>query len=193
MSNRLEDSYFRLLEGDDLESNRSLLGGDSVYDDQTLSELLESRSRKNDNVSLIICDGKAPLKSKQEINLKCIYNYSCRHDVVINPSTTTVGDLTRIVLERMGFKEEDVSDSKETYFLKKIDWFGDVEAVLNDFSETCANLKHNQLLYLDKGVLLLPNFFRVNVWLHLNDTQNQQQQQQVSLISLLNQKQKSFR
>lgn len=211
----LANSHFRYLEEDEA-NNADEKTGESVYDDMSLGELLESTRRgdrkgeeehSNRRVLLQICDGRAPLKSSgDEINLKCMYG-GRRRDVVVAAASTTVSELTRLVVEKLvPVPEQQPSPPVEiqstnnemTYYLKTLDWLGDVESILNDLGQTCAqaDLKHNQALYLDRGVLLPPDYFKISLWLHLDDHHSQSDSSQADMVTLnelIDHKQRSFR
>lgn len=157
------------------DTHKLLPVSDVIYDDITLSELIESNTprdaRNPPSFLLLLCRDRAPIKSHDEITLKCTFRRTNYCDVILsNPAKKTIDELTSMLADRLQLPKLDPK-SETTYFLKTLDWFGDVESILNDFSLTClqAQLKHNQMLHMDCGVLLLPNHVKIFLWTSCDD------------------------
>jgi hypothetical protein len=158
-------------------NNLNYYFGDVILDDITLDDIFkhyDPQMTKDDSIEFLflLCNEKAPLKLKNEITIKCIYpcqrnQEELRSELTINLSNT-IRELTNGLVQKMKLKPIELEgDTNECYYLKTIDWLGDVEGVLNDLDQTCAdaNLKHNQLLHIDRGTLVLPNHIKIKLWI----------------------------
>ncbi len=161
--------------------NYSLLGS-CLYDDSALGELVDIGPKasadafeEEHSFLFLLCAEKAPLKSNNECIIKCylentnsmlvqLNNTKCV-EIVVNLLSTKVSELTEMIVKKMNLEplDEELTKNGECFYLKKLDWLGDVEAVLNNVNQTCseANLEHNQSLLISKGESSLKKFCEI--------------------------------
>ena len=197
---KLDQTHLRFVDEEDLNKNQELLNyvsthsikssdelsndfklskliGQCLYDDITLNELIQSNKILSENIMLVLCEGKAPLKSKNDIVLNCLIDEILTDnqanqavEVIVNLKEATIYELTQLIHEKACLKPIEKGDD-ETYFLKTLDWLGDADTVLNDMNQTLqdANLKHNQSLLITKGKLIPPNHYKVRCYISTAD------------------------
>jgi hypothetical protein len=153
----------------------SLLGS-CLFDDSALGELVNTGPKSSSDAFdeehkflFLLCAERAPLRSSNECVVKCYLenannsmlvqlNNAKSVEIVVDLISTRVSELTDVIVRKMNLEPlgEETIKNGECYYLKKLDWLGDVEAVLNSVNQTCseANLDHNQCLLISKGKLL---------------------------------------
>jgi hypothetical protein len=157
------------------DSHSNIFYGVRLYDDVSLSEILETNKIFDEQVVCMLCPGKAPLKSNHEIAIRCTIDKSlfksvkdCKEqvEVIINLNGQTLNDFIREIVKEMKLPTIDSND-KENYYLKTLDWLGDGDAILNNNERLCKDIQlmHNQTLLITKGKLIPPNHLKVRVWL----------------------------
>ena len=149
-----------------------LLIGQCLHDDSVLGELAKTQLNKTDDDEhrflLTLCPGRAPIKSSDECVVKCyleqVRSSQKQIEVLVELNSDRVSGLVQKVIDKLHLEQPllvdgDLVNNNECYYLKKLDWLGDVEAVLNNLSLTCAEagLAHNQKLLVTKGSFF--NFF----------------------------------
>jgi hypothetical protein len=167
-----------------VKTDYSLLGT-CLCDDSALGELVQPVNSKTAADTLdpeqkflfLLCSERAPVKANNECVIKCYredaanatrlvtLNASQHVEIVVNLVETKVVDLTEMIAAQMGLERlsEDAVRNGECYYLKKLDWLGDVHAVLNNVNQTCAeaNLEHNLSLLITNGKTFV-RFFNIN-------------------------------
>ena len=140
------------------------LPGHCQHDDCTLNDILQN---PGSGMKLLLCPHAASLVSNNQIVVRCIsdtdYEQENCVEIIINPESTRVSDLTRQVVELMQLI--DLNDNQQ-YYLKTINWLGDTEKILNNPDQLCTDipLTHNHVLIVSRGKVVPPNFYKINLW-----------------------------
>ncbi len=145
---------------------------------ETLNALIQEKSSKDKPVIFLLCPGRSPLKSNKEIAIKCLVESSVSstfvsqltdldenvHEVLVDLNECRVIDLTNKLIETIGLPK--IDNSKDTYYLKTVNWDGDAESVLNNVEALCSSipLKHNDHLLMAQGVLVPINHYKIKLW-----------------------------
>ncbi|RNA39982.1 ubiquitin carboxyl-terminal hydrolase 40 [Brachionus plicatilis] len=145
----------------------------ALYDDSLVGEIVEPILKKAFSIDepkliFLLSPGKAPLQSNGDLVLKCCTD-KCIGDLFVEILTNlneTVGQLTEKICSQLNLEPLDAND-ESVYYLRKLDWLGDVESVLNDLNQQCSEtkLKNSQTIQLTKGVLIPPNNIKIKLWL----------------------------
>ena len=169
-----------------------------LYDDSNVKEIVEPVLEKcahiEPNLVFLLSLGQAPLKSNGDLILKCCAD-KCIGDYfveILTNSSETIGQLTEKICSRLNLDPLKPND-ESVYYLRKLDWLGDVESVLNDLKKKCSDmsLKNNQTIQMTKGILIPPDHFKIKIWLCQNVVSLERDE--VILNDLIEKKQKNFK
>jgi ubiquitin carboxyl-terminal hydrolase 40 len=160
-------------------NRKRIFNGSRLYENDVIEKVVDL------NVSnlFVLCYGRAPLEN--EFNLKCcclldngdsigqnlIDDVKC--EILVNKSLT-VDELVKKIIEELNLSlnESDIVNN-QVYYLKKVNWMGDPDAILNSLTKTLndVNLTNNSYVCITKGFLVPQNHVKINIWLHeLNNT-----------------------
>lgn len=172
---------------------------DALYDDSNVKEIVEPVLEKCTNINepnllFLVSPGQAPLKASGDLILKCCTD-KCIGDYFVEILTNvneTIGQLTEKICSRLSL-ENLKQDNESVYYLRKLDWLGDVESVLNDLQKKCLDmsLKSNQTIQLTKGILIPSNHFKIKLW--LCQILEPLERDEVMLNELIEKRQKNFK
>ncbi len=129
-------------------------------------DLVNCVVNENSNI-FALCSDRAP--NKNEITLKCCVLLDCSSsrtgylldDVkceILVENTTKISVLVSSLVDVVRLPEIDV-DCQHKYYLKTINWMGDVDQILNNLNKTVndVKLKNNDYICLTKGLKLYLN------------------------------------
>ena len=157
-------------------NNSNLFTGSRLYENVIIENVIDS----NTSNLFVLCNGRAPLEN--EITLKCccvldnnfsvgqnlMDDVSC--EILVNKSLT-VNELVESITQelKLSLSEVDITDN-QVFYLKKINWMGDPDAILNALTKTVVdvNLTNNSYVCLTKGFLVPQNHIKINIWLQEN-------------------------
>ena len=139
--------------------------GYCLFDDFALGDVI-ANSNNSTSLVFLLATGRAPLRSNNEGVIKCALDRTIEcpsekdsTEILVNLKETTIGELTDRLVENMLLTStvDEIAKSGESYYLKKLDWLGDVERVLNDMSKSCvdATLDHKSSLLLTRGIFYI--------------------------------------
>lgn len=145
----------------------------ALYDDSIIGDIVEPILKKATNIDepklvFLLSPGQAPLKSNGDLVLKCCTD-KCIGDhflEILANSDQTISQLTDKICSQLNLKPLNSND-ENVYYLRQLDWLGDVESVFNDLEKKCSetNLKSNNTIQLTKGILIPPGHFKIKLWL----------------------------
>ena len=162
---------------------RNIFSGLRLYENEVIENFIEL-----DTSSLfVLCNRRAPLEN--EINLKCccildnndksIGGQNLTDEVkceILASKALTVDELVKIIIEELNLSltEVDVLNN-QVYYLKKVNWMGDPDAILNSLTKTLndVNLSNNSYVCVTKGFLVPQNHVKINIWLHALNSVNE--------------------
>ncbi|CAF0830036.1 unnamed protein product [Brachionus calyciflorus] len=215
----LDESHLRFLTDEDLSSTDFFLSNlmqslslesnlknfflpiGVLYDDSILGEVIEPVLKKFCNIdepklTFLLCPGRAPVHSNEEFVLKCYSDKTLgdKSTEIFVTSSQTVLELTEKVKEKLELEDLD-PEEENVYYLKKLDWLGDVECVLNNFHLKCSeiNFKNNQTIQITKGILIPPNHIKIKLWLCGEIKSEQMDQDYIVLNDLMETQFKDFK